>query len=299
MYSFFFFLVLATEDVPVPVSVNSDSMKLQSVSREPESSEGSNVKGTNTGLTRALAIQPAFQKLNPNDQVELLSKLYDDEKSMTREFASLVTATLYSVQERVPTDIFCVSILSLKAYEPAPGERDRSLLDEHSREIKEAKSIAEIFKILTPYWNYLNYEILEDIIKNHGTSNDCEKLKEYKDKLNSFCQRRIFELPLLDNGRDIEKAFQNQVKFVVKLDKAEDIQGKELLQIRTQIAKILQVNVAAFVICSVDPGCVLLTFLIPKFLSRKIFPLSCEQTSALPKDASVIWLKCGDYVYKV
>ena len=69
---------------------------------------------------------------------------------------------------------------------------------------------------------------MEDIIKNHGTSNDCEKLK-YKDKLNSFCQRRIFELPLLDNGSDIEKAFQNQVKFAVKLDKAEDIQGKEPL----------------------------------------------------------------------
>ena len=296
MYSF---LILATEDVPVHVSVNSDSMKLQSVSRKPESSEGSTAKGTNAGLTRALVIQPAFQKLNPNDRVELLSKLYDDEKSMTREFASLVTATLYSVQERVPTDIFCVSILSLKAYEPAPGERDRSLLDEHSREIKEAKSIAEIFKILTPYWNYLNYEILEDIIKNHGTSNDCQKLKEYKYKLNSFCQRRIFELPLLDNGRDIEKAFKNQVKFAIKLDKAEDIPGKELLQIRTQIAKILQVNVAAFVICSVDPGCVLLTFLIPKFVSQKIFPLSRDQTSALPKDASVIWLKCGDYVYKV
>ena len=171
MYSF---LVLATEDVPVYVSVNSDSMKLQSVSREPESSEGSTAKGTNARLTRALVIQPAFQKLNPNDRVDLLSKLYDDEKSMTREFASLVTATLYSVQERVPTDTFCVSILSLKAYEPAPGERDQSLLDEHSREIKEAKSIAEIFKILTPYWNYLNYEILEDIIKTHGTSNDCE-----------------------------------------------------------------------------------------------------------------------------
>ena len=92
---------------------------------------------------------------------------------------------------------------------------------------------------------------------------------------------------------------EKQAKFAVKLNEAEGIQGKELLQIRTQIAKILQVNVAAFVISSVDPGCVLLTFLIPKFVSQKIFPLSCDQTSALSKGASVIWLKCGDYVYKV
>ena len=111
--------------------------------------------------------------------------------------------------------------------------------------------------------------------------------------LKKFCERRIFELSLLDNGSAIGK----QAKFAVKLDEAEGIQG--LLLIRTQIAKILQVNVPAFVICSVDPKCVLLTFLIPKFVSQEIFPFSCEQTSALCKGASVIWVKCGDYVYKV
>ena len=290
---------LATEDVPVHVSVNSDSIKLQYRSREPESSDGNTVNHTNTGLTHALAVQPPFQKLNPNDRIELLSKLYDDEKSMTHAFASLVTATCSSVQERVQTDLFCLSILSLKAYEPAPGERDRSLLDEHSREIKVAKSNAEIFVVLTPYWNYLNYEILEYIIKNHGTNEDREKLEKYEDKLKSFCERRIFELPLLDNGSDIGKTFQNQAKFAIKLDKAEGIQGKELLRVRTQIAKILHVNVAAFVLCSVDTGCVQLTFLVPKFVSQEIFPLSCEQRSALYKDASVIRLECGDYVYKV
>ena len=113
--------------------------------------------------------------------------------------------------------------------------------------------------------------------------------------LKKFCERRIFELSLIDNGSAIGK----QAKFAVKLDEAEGIQGKELLLIRTQIAKILQVNVPAFVICSVDPKRVLLTFPIPKFVSQEIFPLSCEQTSALRKGASVIWVKCGDYVYKV
>ena len=277
------------------MSANSDSMKLQSVSREPETIDGNTAS---TGLMHTLTIQPSFQKLNPNDQEELLSKLRDDDRSMTHEFGSLVTTTCYSVQERVPTNVFCVSILQLKAYEPAPGERDRSLLDEHSREIQLAKSIAEIFVILTPYWNYLNYEILEYIIKGHGTSDDREKLEKYEDKLKSFCERRIFELPLLDNGND-RKTSPNQAKFAVKLDKTDNIEGNELRQIRTQIAKILHVNVAAFKLCSVDPGCVQLTFLIPKFVSQEIFPLSCEQTSALSKDASVIRLECGQYVYKV
>ena len=255
------------------------------------------------GLTEpenyAIAIRPSFQRLSQNDRDELVAKLYDDEKCMKLDFGSLVTTTCRSVQKNVSIDIFRVSILSLKAYEPVPGERDQSLLDEHSGEIKEAKSIAEIFIILTPYWNYLNYEILEYIIIQHGTSENQKKLEDYKDNLKKFCERRIFELPFLENGSDIDKTFPNQEKFAVKLDRTERIKRKELLQIRTQIAKILHLNVAALVICSVDRGCVQLTFLIPKFIAQDIFPLSCDQASALFKDISVIRLRCGHYVYQV
>ena len=104
----------ATEDVSVHMSANSNSMKVRSGSREPETSNGSTVSSASTGLTRALAIQTSFQKLNPNDQDELLAKLYDDETSMKLEFASLVTATCCSVHKRVPISVFRVSILSLK-----------------------------------------------------------------------------------------------------------------------------------------------------------------------------------------
>ena len=80
------------------MNANTDSKKLQSGSRDPETSNGSTVSGASIELTRALAIQPSFQKLNLNDKDELLAKLYD-ERSMKLEFASLVTATCYSAQE--------------------------------------------------------------------------------------------------------------------------------------------------------------------------------------------------------
>ena len=56
MYLLFFFL--ATEDVPVHMSANRNSTKVQSGSREPETSNGRTVSSASTGLTRALAIQP-------------------------------------------------------------------------------------------------------------------------------------------------------------------------------------------------------------------------------------------------
>ena len=271
-------------------------MKFQSGLSEGEGSNAGTASGTKEN---ALTIQPAFQQLSSSDQDELMAKLYDDEESMMLQFGSLVTKTCSSIQERIPIDVFRVSVLSLKAYEPALGEGDQGLLGEHSGEIKAAKSIADIFAILAPYMNYLNYEILKYIIKEHGTNDDRVRQKDYKNKLNEFCGRRIFEVPLLESGSDTSNTCPNQLKFVIKFDIPKGITGKESLRIRKQVAKILHVKLAAFLIWRVDKGCVQITFLIPKFVAQKMFPLSSEQTTVLCKDVSVIRLECGDYVFEV
>ena len=90
-----------------------------------------------------------------------------------------------------------------------------------------------------------------------------------------------------------------QKTFKVKLNVREDITCDDLLRIRIRFAEILHVNLAVLIIDHMDAGCVMLTFLIPKFVAQEIFPLSKEQTSALHKDASVIRLECGDYVSEV
>ena len=223
--------------------------------------------------------------------------LYDDEKSMRRQFGKLVVKTCDSVEERVPVVKFARSILALGAYDPAPGERNPALLDEHSEEIKTAGSISEIFNILSTYWSYLTYEVLEYIIELYGTSDDAERLRNYNKELYKFCKRRSFELPPeSSNGNAISP---NQERFLVKLNVRKDITYEQLLQIRGRIAKILKINLAALVLRRVDKGCVQLLFLIPKFVAREIFPLSQEKASALSKDVSVIRLECGYYVREV
>lgn len=284
----YFSFFITTED---GASVtNCDSVKFQSGLSEGEGSNAGTASGTK---------ENAFQQLSSSDKDELMAKLYDDEERMMLQFGSLVTKTCSSIQERIPIDVFRVSVLSLKAYEPALGEGDQGLLGEHSGEIKAAKSIANIFAILAPYMNYLNYEILKYIIKEHGTNDDRVRQKDYKKKLNEFCGRRIFEVPLLESGSDTSNTCPNQLKFVIKFDIPKGITGKESLQIRKQVAKILHVKLAAFLIWRVDKGCVQITFLVPKFVAQKMFPLSSEQTTVLHKDVSVIRLECGDYVFEV
>ena len=272
---------------------NSSNQELPSVLRHEHSSTST----ANAELKNVLSSQSSFQQLSPSEQEELKAMLDDDVRKMTREFGCLVTKTCNSVEKRISVGTFATSILALRAYEPAPEERDRSLLDEHREEIKRAKTISEIFQILCPYLDYLNYELLEYIIELHGTDDDTERLASYCEKLHKFCERRICEVLMPESGTGTGDL--KQKKFVVKLNVREGITCKEVRQIKGRIAKILHVNVAALIIVNVDPGCVQLTFLIPKFIAQEIFPLSHEQASALSYDASVIRLECGDYIFEV
>ena len=276
-------------------------MKSQSDLRLHEDSDAGTTFGTNAGFTDdALTTQPSFQQLSSTEQEELKAMLGDDVRKMKRLFGCLVTRTCDSVEERVPVVKFARSILALGAYDPAPEEHDRSLLNEHRDEIKRARLISEIFNILSAYWNYLSYEILEYIIELYGTSDDRERLKKYDEELCNFCKRRIFEVPMPVSGSGTEnKSSPKQEKLYVKLDVQEDIPSEQFYQIKRRIAKILHVNSATLQIYSMNKGCVQLTFLIPKFVAQEIFPLSYEQTSALCKDVSVIRLECGQYIFEV
>ena len=287
------------------MSPTNSGMALQSA-LTPEHSNTSTTNGTNEVVTDVLSKQPPFQQLSRKEKAELKVMLNNDVKKMKLLFGCLVTKTRDSVEQRISAVDFAVSILALGAYEPAPGglegreRRDQPLLDEYSDEIKRAKTLSEIFNILSAYWNYLNFEILEYIIDLYGTSDDKERLKSYKEELCKFCKRRIFELPSSESYSSNGNALSpKEEKFNVKFNVSEDITCEAILQMRGRIAEILHVRPAVLNIVRVDAGCVQITFLIPKFVAKEIFPLSDNQTSALSKDVAVIRLECGEYVFEV
>ena len=263
---------------------------------QPEASKTSTTNGTKTGLIDDLSIQPPFQNLSRSEQEELMAKLDDDDKNIKLKFASLVTKTCDSVEDRIPVVRFVRSVIALGAYEPAPLNRDRSLLDEHKEEIRKAQTISEIFVILDAYWSYLTYEILEYIIEHFGDDSDKERLKNYSEDLQEFCERRFFELPPKSGSDSILSP--KQERFTVKFNLHEKSTCRDVLLIRRKFSKILKVKLATLCLTRVDRGCVQLTFLIPRFVARELFPLSDELASALSKDPSVIRLEYG-YTFEV
>ena len=62
---------------------------------------------------------------------------------------------------------------------------------------------------------------------------------------------------------------------------------KDVELIRRNIAKFLSVKTSALYLQSVE-GCVLLTFLVPDFIIKRVFPLSDEQVKALYAELNVV-----------
>ena len=93
-----------------------------------------------------------------------------------------------------------------------------SLPHEKKEEIKKANNIDEIFDILEPYCNYVDYDLLEYIIEEFGTSELQQKMKEYIDELEQFEKKTtVHDLSLASQGKIGVPAHYR--KLAVKLDK--------------------------------------------------------------------------------
>ena len=59
-------------------------------------------------------------------------------------------------------------------------------LSDRQGDLEKAESIDEIFVIVCPFWSFLDYDILEDVIKDLGADSDRENLAEYVTNLKDF-----------------------------------------------------------------------------------------------------------------
>ena len=223
--------------------------------------------------------------LSEDKKQDLEARLLKDAECMMYSFATLVFNSCQSIKQKINPEGLAVCVLALDAFSDA-AQVHSPLLKEKEKEIRNASTVEEIFLVLKGHWSFINYGILEHIIKTCGTKEDKTNLQKYVHQLKEFCKRRIFEVPPHVYGSESKK--QNWTKLTFKLDKKvptlEDIRETQRL-----IAQILDIEPSTLYLCCVDEGCVQLLYLIPSFVAKEVFPLSNDQKIAL-HDAHILKL---------
>ncbi len=215
--------------------------------------------------------------LNEDDKSRLEYRLEEDTDDIIELFSTFSMNICESLQNRqLSLDKIKHSVLSLGAFSESIAVK---VLDKKDREeIKNAKSIDAIFVILTDYTSFFNYNIIEHIIKSHGSADDHKELEEYVSAFNAFSQRSVFEVPAnifsASKGRNTAK--------MLALKCTKDVYSLEgVKSITKKIAKVFKLKPLSLQLRSIKKGCIELHFLISADVANQIFPVSPAHESAL------------------
>ncbi len=128
-----------------------------------------------------------------------------------------------------------------------------SVLCHQQEDLRRAASIDEIFVIVSPFWSFLDFEILEDVIELYGADSDRHNLAEYVTELKKFLNSWKVEPCKISRLVDDKK----RMKLCFKLDTHSLAIYPDL---KAAIARVFDVPVYALHLHSIESGSIQLIF---------------------------------------
>ena len=210
----------------------------------------------------------------------LLNKLDKDVRAVQKKFGSL-TLTLKRSLVNLKVDHYdlAVFVSGLTVYNATKANYEKTFAD-IIPEIIECDSMSKLFLILSNYWSWINYDLLQDIVDEVGNDSDRANIEKYKsDTLDPFLERSLSEIPVSAYGRFRIKKFEKLV-FKIGTD-MESHSASSARRIKEKIALHFGLEYRSILLGRIEEGCLQITFLIPQIVIDTMFPLTQELRSTL------------------
>ena len=227
------------------------------------------------------------RELSHSQQQTLRGKLYHEFEKITTAFSSLFSDTCNSlVQRDISVPQVVLVLTTLGAFQPTLPQMP--LLEEQLVEMSKAKNNYEVFFALRGYVSFFSHHIVDHIIAKLGTPEDHQRLQSYRHALDDYMKRSVFECPSYSLTR------HQQTNLVVKLEGEMDrYKIYHLEGFQSRFSNIIRVSEYTLRLCTVERGCLQLTYQVPHFVLDTIFPLS-EDQKAMLRAERVTRLSCGN-----
>ena len=95
------------------------------------------------------------------------------------------------------------------------------MLHEEENRIGEAPNLEELFKLLRPYWDWVNYDLLESLVKKFGDDTLNQQLTKYLSELDTFegeTSIADFEEAVTYDGTGYDKSYRIKVEMKLERD---------------------------------------------------------------------------------
>ena len=217
-------------------------------------------------------------RLNDDEMQDLEFMIKIDVDRIQRKFAILQTVIRKSLKERgVPTQEIVAHVIGLGV-----AKTDKQKLESE-------ESLDRVFIVLTGYWSFLDYDLLDSIVEIYGNDTDRDRMEAYNEELKLFCNRRLSEVPernlILSND-------QTREQMVVKLN-VSDPRLSVIRDLKIKACKVLNAKPCELQIKEVKEGCVQVTFLIAikHLFVSSLTEAQCDDFKAL----SILSLSCAHF----
>ena len=224
--------------------------------------------------------------LMSSERQALEGRLISEFQSIIRKFSSMKSSLCQSlIDQKVSVKRLTRVLADLGAFHSSKPHKP--LLQDRLDDIISAEDIDDVFFIVRDYSSFINFSLTEHIATEVGTERDIARVQEYHSELEHYCRRNIFECPAYHTPDS------NQIRLVVKVDSSiETFSLKHQLFFQSRLADIINVTKYTLQLCSVEKGCIELTYQMPRFVKEAIFPLKEEQRREL-QEIKVISLSCA------
>lgn len=161
-------------------------------------------------------------------------------------------------------------------------------------QIQAATTVHDVFHYVCEFWSFIDYELLAHLIECLGSEDDKKRMVDYCKNFDQYAKRRITECPSVKSVND-----DKWKNVYIKLDsKLEDVTISDLQELRFKVSEILDISVSAIRLCCIKQGCIEVTWQIPCFINKIVFPLSSDREKMLQQlHLRVVKLSCLDYIY--
>ena len=190
---------------------------------------------------------------------------------MEERFADLLVAASEKLETlEVRVDRVQLYLTTLKVNTQA----DVPFFDQYTLSLLNESSVSQIFTILsrTGAINFLNYRLLQMVVKKFGDQNLKDQVEKYGEEVNQFMKETKFtDFYRIWSGQAAHGSVPNYQLLVVKLDRKWP--GATLSMIANMekfLSGEFQLNAFVFRFAQANPGCVSLVWLIPASAAQLI-----------------------------
>ncbi|CAI8053118.1 hypothetical protein GBAR_LOCUS29052, partial [Geodia barretti] len=120
-------------------------------------------------------------KSKPNAVGQKYAKKITGLKTKFRSIVISSNSYLSQIMSRTDIEHFKIDLTTL----PMMG-KTHHFLKKKRKKIRKAKSVQKVFDILDPYWNHVDYALLEHIVVNYCDDRIKRKMEKYKKRLHKF-----------------------------------------------------------------------------------------------------------------